>query len=229
MLKKLFKLNSVKEFAKSFIIINLCAVFIYLLLAGIVRYKFRTNYDNDFVTESAKFIYSDTVCFTPYLKNSSLGYLIGLSNGTYVYILNSYAYKLIDIENFEQEEKNQTITIEYTPKVGYSYELNNGKTVDVSMLVSIKGASYTYIAKDDYISLTKTAEKEYYWAFLAPISVGYLVLIIVYAVIPFGDIKREIIQNKKRKIKRAKRDAYKKHIKDTKYAEQNLKPLKKHG
>lgn len=112
-LKKISSLSSVKEFVKRFIIINLCAVLIYLLLAWIVRYKFRTNYDNDFITETAKLIYIDTVCFTPYLKNPSLSYLIKLSNGTYVYIPNSYADKLIDIEEFEKEEMNRAITVEF--------------------------------------------------------------------------------------------------------------------
>lgn len=207
--KNILKLSVVKEFIKRFILINLIAITLAFSWIGIVKHRFRTDYENDLVKETAKFVYSDIVCFTPYFKNSSLSYLIQLDNATNVYIPLSYTDSLLDIEKFEKEQINQLITIEYNPEISYSYDLDSGKTISVSMLVSVRGANQNYFNKFDYMSLSESIEKEHYVGFFLLLGALYILFIILCAIVPFTDVKRMIIQNKKKRLKRAKREAKK--------------------
>jgi len=214
-LNEIFKLNDFKEFVKRFIIINLVAIALALFWIGIVEYKFNIDYENDVVTETGKYVYSDIVFFTPYLKNSSMSYLIKLDNGTYVYIPYEFVDELFSFDEFDTEEKHQHITVEYDPKRGYSYELKDGTTIETSMLVSLQGNKKVYFDKSDYIELCDSLKAEYYIGFFLIIGVGYLFFIILCASVPFFSVRRIIIQNKKRKIKRAKREAYRKKHSET--------------
>ena len=85
----------------------------------------------------------------------------------------------------------------------------------LTMLVSLQGNKKVYFDKSDYIELCDSLKAEYYIGFFLIIGVGYLFFIILCASVPFFSVRRIIIQNKKRKIKRAKREAYRKKHSET--------------
>lgn len=215
-LRKILKLESLKAFLKTFLVSVLILAVLFVLWMVSVDFSFPTNYESrETVTETSRFIYDDWIDFTAVVRGSQSRYVIELETGTYV-LVPTYIYdELLEDDHFEETEKGRVITVEYDTALGYTYRLDNGKEIDVHYLVSLKGKDVEYISREDYIAKTREVKFEYRISFLVVVFLAVVFLFVAF-LLPFSDIKRIIVQDKKKRIKRAKRDAYRKRLNEEK-------------
>lgn len=201
---------------KRLIFAFLVVVCLFVAWILVVNHVFPTNYDSDeLIEETAKCVYGDLVNLTPYIKRSGLSYLMKLDNGTYVYVPKYARNQLLDEADFQKIKNNQLVIVEYDPNIGHSYQVNVRETVNVHKVISLKSSDHEYISRVDYIRITNTIKKEYIVSFIAVVFLAVVYLFISFWSGPYAEIKRIIIQNKKRKLKRAKREAYRKKYSKT--------------